>query len=298
MSTFVYRQQFISTLTISFQKFLSFSLIYFLLLCAPVNADYDQTDATQVGFVAFAIGEYQQEEAGQIDYLIRQLKELPEGINIQLVGHSHSIDKFAKRSKAQARAKLVKDKLVEHGIKAGSISLHSDARNSVPQDQLIHGVSVYVLMLPKTELPPVAKSVNLEKPSIDNLSSEDQPLSIEDSSTESPITQIEDIPNSEEDIADPVSKNCAVVMFSKGSLAVNIEREINHCGYVMGQWKFGSVDDIIDWQIPLAYSTSVDKGIIGVLELIENNYQIRAHIHQLDKSIDFMPSIKNLGSYN
>ena len=87
------------------------------------------------------------------------------------------------------------------------------------------------------------------------------------------------------------SNNCTTVIIKTGSLRSNLEREIAECGYVMGRWKFGSEDELIDWDVPVAYSTTVDNGIIEVLQLIERNYQIRAHIHQLDKSIDFFPSI-------
>jgi hypothetical protein len=88
----------------------------------------------------------------------------------------------------------------------------------------------------------------------------------------------------------PNSTNCEEVIINAGSLQVNLEREIADCGYVMGRWKFGTEDELIDWDIPVTYSTTVDNGIIGLLQLVERNYQIRAHIHQLDKSIDFFPS--------
>ena len=66
----------------------------------------------------------------------------------------------------------------------------------------------------------------------------------------------------------------------------------------MGHWKFGSIDELIDWHVPTAYSTKVDNGVVGVLQLIERNYQIRAHIHQLDKSIDFFPSVQQRGGFS
>jgi hypothetical protein len=284
MSTFVKRKQASLPLTVSFQKFLSSTSLLLLSLCTSVYADYDPINATQVGFVAFEIGEYEQEKTGQIDYLTSQLQKLPDDIDIQLTGHSHSIEGLASESSAIARAQLVRDKLIENGIKAESISLHSDVRNSVPQEQLLHGVSIHVLMLPKADL------VNVEKSAESNLPSDKQPPLIADPLAATPTAQREDVP-------DPDSKSCAKVTFTQGSLADNIKREIGHCGYVMGNWRFGSKDDLIDWDIPFQYSTYVDDEIIGLLQLIESNYEIRAHIHKLDKSIDFLPSIKDRGSY-
>lgn len=284
MSTFVKLKQALSLLTVSFQKFLSRTPLLLLLLCTSAYADYDQIDATQVGFVAFEIDEYQQEKTGQIDYLISQLQKFPDDIDIQIIGHSHSIDELATESSALARAKLVRDKLVESGIKAESISLHSDVRNSIPQEQLLHGVSLYTPMLSKAEF------IHEKKPAESNLPSENPPSLTADPLAATPTTLIEDI-------SDPDPKSCAKVTFTQGSLAENIKREIGHCGYVMGNWRFGSKDDLIDWDIPFQYSTYVDDEIIGLLQLIESNYEIRAHIHKLDKSIDFLPSIKDRRSY-
>ena len=284
MSTSVKLKQPSFPLTFYFQKFLSSTLFLLLLLCTSIYADYDQVDATQIGFVAFEIGEYQQEKTGQIDYLISQLQKLPDDIDIQVIGHSHSIDELATEPIAVARAKLVRDKLVESGIKAESISLHSDVRNSIPQEQLLHGVSLYTPMLSKAEF------IHEKKPAESNLPSENPPSLTADPLAATPTTQTEDIP-------DPDSKSCAKVTFTQGSLAENIKREIGHCGYVMGNWRFGSKDDLIDWDIPFQYSTYVDDEIIGLLQLIESNYEIRAHIHKLDKSIDFLPSIKDRRSY-
>ena len=60
----------------------------------------------------------------------------------------------------------------------------------------------------------------------------------------------------------------------------------------MGEWNFGTDEEYIDWVIPVSYRVNVDEGIFGILNIIETNYQIRAHVHQLDRSIDFLPSIK------
>ena len=284
MSTFVNRKQSTSTVTISLQKFLSSIPLFLLSLCTSVYANYDQVDATQIGFVVFEIGEYEQEKTEQIGYLTSQLQKLPDDIDIQLIGHSHSTDELASETSAIARAKLVRDKLIENGIKAESISLHSDVRNSVPQEQLLHGVSVHVVMLPKAAL------VNVEKSAESNLPSDNQPPLTANPLAATPTAQTDNVP-------DPDSSSCAKVTFTQGSLADNIKREIGHCGYVMGHWKFGSNDDLIDWDIPFQYSTYVDNEIIGLLQLVESNYKIRAHIHKLDKSIDFLPSIKDRRSY-
>ena len=94
--------------------------------------------------------------------------------------------------------------------------------------------------------------------------------------------------------ASPISTGlCSELTIKKGSLKTNIQREIADCGYLMGDWNFGTDQELIDWLIPIPYSVKVEKGIFGVLNLIEENYQIRAHVHQLDKSIDFLASIKH-----
>ena len=81
------------------------------------------------------------------------------------------------------------------------------------------------------------------------------------------------------------------MQFKPGSLRANIEREINDCGYVMGRWVFGTENTLLDWYVPLAFQAQAAKGLPDLLTFIEQNYQIRAHVHQLDHSIDFLPSI-------
>lgn len=151
------------------------------------------------------------------------------------------------------------------------------------------------------ELAPEASAAaraDAEKLMANNLPSQNNPASEPQLTTNQlAVTTAVVMKNEEENISDPDSESCAKVTFTKGSLADNIKREIGHCGYVMGNWGFGSKDDLIDWDIPFQYSTYVDDEIIGLLELVESNYEIRAHIHKLDKSIDFLPSIKDRRSY-
>jgi hypothetical protein len=88
------------------------------------------------------------------------------------------------------------------------------------------------------------------------------------------------------------NKSCTQLNIQTGSLKKNIQREIADCGYLIGEWSFGTEEEYIDWIIPVAYKTNVEEGIFGILNSIEKNYQIRAHVHQLDRSIDFLPSIQ------
>jgi hypothetical protein len=99
----------------------------------------------------------------------------------------------------------------------------------------------------------------------------------------------------QQDKQDPTAnhnKSCTQLNIQTGSLKKNIQREIADCGYLIGEWSFGTEEEYIDWIIPVAYKTNVEKGIFGILNSLEKNYQIRAHVHQLDRSIDFLPSIQ------
>jgi len=271
-----------------------FYALFPLLLClslssTSLSAQPDQQDYQHFGFVLFDTGEYHYAKAGEIDSLLSQLRLLPDNTSIMLEGHSHSRGSKANERLASIRAKSVKDRLINVGISAELISLRFDARNSVLQDRLIHGVSVYILPSSKT-VPSnsIAESKEpLKKPVESRLDNSVIDTQLFKAKTASPS---EDDANKTVDLQ-PNSDNCTDVTIRTGSLRGNLEREIAECGYVMGRWKFGSEDELIDWDVPIAYRTKVNNGIIEVLQLIEKNYQIRAHIHQLDKSIDFFPSI-------
>ena len=120
-----------------------------------------------------------------------------------------------------------------------------------------------------------------------------------ETSTPSPETTTEKEPTKNTAL-DNVEKIdlCAQLVVNVGSLKANLEREIGDCGYVMGDWKFSSKTELIDWEIPISYSVNIDNGIFGILNLVEKNYQIRAHIHQLDKSIDFLSSVRHRRDLN
>jgi len=91
----------------------------------------------------------------------------------------------------------------------------------------------------------------------------------------------------------PILKDlCTEFVIKTGSLKSNIEREIGDCGYLLGEWGFGTETELIDWYIPIPFQTNSDNGVLGILTIIEENYQIRAHVHELDKSIDFLASPK------
>ena len=112
--------------------------------------------------------------------------------------------------------------------------------------------------------------------------------------TPTPETKVDKKPMQHIDVENTVEIDlCDQVIMKEGSLKTNLEREIGDCGYVMGDWKFSSKTELIDWNIPISYSVIIEDGIFGILSLVEKNYQIRAHIHQLDKSIDFLSSVRH-----
>lgn len=225
-----------------------------------VSAESLPAETSKIGFVAFDRGEYRLEHPDQIDKVFNQLQTFPEGTQIHLIGHSHSNKSQASSKLATMRATSVRDQLIASGVAVESISVDYDVRNSVPDGQLLQGVSVLVLKPQSRE--------------------EDEELQ----------EQVVPTPGDSEVYL------CNQVNINSGSLSANIAREIGDCGYIMGRWRFGSGDEVIDWHVPVAYNTTVDDGIVDLLQLIERNYQIRAHIHKLDKSIDFFPSIRDRGS--
>jgi hypothetical protein len=272
-----------------------------LLLCLflsshSLSAPSSKANFKHIGFVAFDTGEYRQVKAGEVKNLLSQLQSLPDNTSIMLEGHSHSRGTRATQQLATIRATSLRDKLVNAGVKAELISLQFDVRNSISTGQLLHGVSVYVLPPPENlfvnsitqSKEPLEKQIgsSLKHPFFNTYSSNAITINPNTESANSDI------------VLQPNSKNCAHVVINTGSLGINLKREIAECGYVMGQWKFGSEDELIDWDVSRAYSTTVDNGIIGLLQLIERNYQIRTHIHQLDKSIDFFPGVQELGGFS
>ena len=265
---------------------IAFLYLYHSFALAEINPSWSG-NATNIGFVEFNTAEYQYEKSGQIDQIIGALRLLPKETQIHLVGQSQSRKSMATKKLALLRAQVVKKKLLERGIDAERIELDAKATNLIKEGDLLHGVTLLAIPDPQAaEDKPIAiNKVVANK--VTETTEQAAPATL-DSEAET------NIPLDNLDLN--ISKNsdlCAQVVINTGSLKANLEREIGDCGYVMGNWKFGSDTELIDWEIPISYSISVDNGTVGLLDLIENNYQIRGHIHQLDKSIDILPSIKH-----
>lgn len=255
---------------------------------APFNPYFIEQ---KIGFVAFEVGKYQRPPKTNTDIIVTQLQTLPKDARIILTGHSHSRKQLASDHLAQIRATTLKDILVSKGINSQRILVQTDAVNQRQQGKLLHGVTVYALLeVPK----PLAKE-DLE------LALEDKPLPTTQPSTETTDTNSQldkHIPLPSAPTLAPVATTqdttlpaCGKVTFQPGSLRANIERAINHCGYVMGRWVFGTGNTLQDWDVPLGFHTQIEQELPGLLTFIEHNYHIRAHVHKLDSSIDFLPSI-------
>ena len=254
------------------------TLIFFSILLhlgsTAVWAEKPQSvDFIRVGFVAFDHGDYRLEQLNEVDSIFNHLQTFSDTVSIHLIGHSHSEADQASKKLAQMRAETVRDELINLGYEASSIVIDYDVQNLVSSDTLLNGVSVLI----SSETETVAMVIQPD-PSIVPL----QNISFEQSYTN---TQ-------------PESDICSLVNMQVGSLRTNLEREISDCGYIMGRWRFGDGDEVIDWHVPVAYSIAVDNSLVGLLQLIERNYKIRAHIHELDDSIDFFPTIRDRGNRN
>lgn len=227
----------------------------------------------KIGFVAFDHGDYRLKQLDEVERVFNQLQSFSDTTSLHLIGHSHSKADQASKKLALMRAEIVRDELINLGFEAAPIRIDHDVQNLVSSDTLLNGVSVLI----SSETETVAMVIQPD-PSIVPL----QNISFEQSYTN---TQ-------------PESDICSLVNMQVGSLRTNLEREISDCGYIMGRWRFGDGDEVIDWHIPVAYSIVVDDSLVGLLQLIERNYQIRAHIHELDDSIDFFPTIRDRGNRN
>lgn len=227
----------------------------------------------KIGFIAFDHGDYRLKQLDEVERVFNQLQSFSDTTSLYLTGHSHSKADQASKKLALMRAEIVRDELINLGFEAAPIRIDHDVQNFVSSDTLLNGVSVLI----SSETEAVAMVIQPD-PSIVSL----QNISFGQSYTN---TQ-------------PESDICSLVNMQVGSLRTNLEREISDCGYIMGRWRFGDGDEVIDWHIPVAYSIVVDDSLVGLLQLIERNYQIRAHIHELDDSIDFFPTIRDRGNRN
>ena len=259
--------------------FPKFSFLFFVLFCFLI-ANYSawaneaqQEFPLKIGFIAFDHGDYDLKHLDEVERVFNQLQSFSDTTSLHLIGHSHSKADQASKKLALMRAEIVRDELINLGFEAAPIRIDHDVQNLVSSDTLLNGVSVLI----SSETETVAMVIQPD-PSIVPL----QNISFEQSYTN---TQ-------------PESDICSLVNMQVGSLRTNLEREISDCGYIMGRWRFGDGDEVIDWHIPVAYSIVVDDSLVGLLQLIERNYQIRAHIHELDDSIDFFPTIRDRGNRN
>lgn len=242
-------------------------------------------DITKVSFIQFHAGVYNKPIDKQLNTTVKTLLSLPNNSPLLLVGVSQSKSNLATESLAIQRAQTVADQLIANGIEASRISLEKEVTNNVQDIYLYHGVHIFAINHEAAEtdqkpLDSLLQEINSPTKNILKIPRNEEIIQQSPETTLEPIATISDN-----------QKPCNELNIQKGSLKKNIQREIADCGYLMGQWNFGTDEEYIDWLIPVAYKVNVDKGIFGILNIIEKNYQIRAHLHQLDKSIDFLPSI-------
>ena len=220
----------------------------------------------------------------QLNRTIQSLLSLPQDQTLRLVGISQSKTNLATQSLALQRAQNVADQLIAAGIEGSRIKLNTEVTNNVQDMYLTHGVHIFVNSNNSKDTQHEPLNMVLERL---NSSSKNTTATSQSQETlkKSPKQDSENpLPNA--------NKPCSQLNIQTGSLKKNIKREIADCGYLIGEWSFGTEEEYIDWIIPVAYKTNVKEGIFGILNSIEKNYQIRAHLHQLDRSIDFLPSIQ------
>jgi hypothetical protein len=235
-------------------------------------------------FIEFPVGVYDNPMPNQINRQIQSLLSLPRNQTLELTGISQSKTNMATQSLALRRARTVADQLIAAGIEASRIKLGSEVTNNVQDMYLTHGVRIFAAS---------NRPKDTQHESLDSVLEQlDSPNKNTNASGQSKET-LQQTPkqNSERPLPD-TNKTCSQLNIQTGSLKKNIQREIADCGYLIGEWSFGTEEEYIDWIIPVAYKTNVEEGIFGILNSLEKNYQIRAHVHQLDRSIDFLPSIK------
>ena len=234
-------------------------------------------------FIEFAAGVYDNPMPNQLNRTIQSLLSLPQDQTLQLVGISQSKTNLATQSLALQRAQTVAEQLIAAGFKATRIKLDSKVTNNIQDMYLTHGVHIFVNSNTNdTQHEPLNMVLERLNSSSKNTTATSQS---QETLKKSPKQDSENpFPNA--------NKPCSQLNIQTGSLKKNIKREIADCGYLIGEWSFGTEEEYIDWIIPVAYKTNVKEGIFGILNSIEKNYQIRAHVHQLDRSIDFLPSIQ------
>ena len=240
-------------------------------------------EQNKAAFIEFPSGVYDNPMPNQLNRTIQSLLSLPQDQTLQLVGISQSKTNLATQSLALQRAQTVAEQLIAAGFKATRIKLDSKVTNNIQDMYLTHGVHIFVNSNTNdTQHEPLNTVLERLKSSSKNTTATSQS---QETLKKRPKQDSENpFPNA--------NKPCSQLNIQTGSLKKNIKREIADCGYLIGEWSFGTEEEYIDWIIPVAYKTNVKEGIFGILNSIEKNYQIRAHVHQLDRSIDFLPSIQ------
>ncbi|MDA8898769.1 hypothetical protein N9I89_03335 [Porticoccaceae bacterium] len=241
-------------------------------------------EQNKAAFIEFPAGVYDNPMPNQLNRTIQSLLSLPQDQTLRLIGISQSKTNLATQSLALQRAQNVADQLIAAGFKATRIKLDTKVTNNVQDMYLTHGVHIFVNSNNNKDtqhepLDTVLKRLN--SPNKNTIATNQSKETLE----KSPKQDSENPPANH-------NKSCTQLNIQTGSLKKNIQREIADCGYLIGEWSFGTEEEYIDWIIPVAYKTNVEEGIFGILNSIEKNYQIRAHVHQLDRSIDFLPSIQ------
>jgi outer membrane protein OmpA-like peptidoglycan-associated protein len=241
-------------------------------------------EQNKAAFIEFPAGVYDNPMPNQLNRTIQSLLSLPQDQTLRLVGISQSKTNLATQPLALQRAQTVADQLIAAGFKATRIKLDSEVTNNVQDMYLTHGVHIFVTSNKTKDTQHEPLDTVLERL---NSSNTNTIATNQNKETHKQSPQ--------QDKQDPTAnhnKSCTQLNIQTGSLKKNIQREIADCGYLIGEWSFGTEEEYIDWIIPVAYKTNVEKGIFGILNSLEKNYQIRAHVHQLDRSIDFLPSIQ------
>ena len=263
-----------------------------LALVTPISSDgvvlkrnigskkYLSNHYKTIGFIAFLPAVYNREIPGEINKILPKLNPLPTTAKIIILGISQSRTSLATKKLAQQRAKVVADSLIRSGIARERLLLDAETTNFIENNYLIHGVRIFV---------EIDSSSTIKTNNLDSITPRKNTPTEKQQALNNIIKQLD--PS-----LDPSSKSatglCSELKIETGSLKKNIQREIGECGYLMGEWNFGTEQEYIDWLIPVAYRVDTEKGIFKILTILENNYQIRAHVHQLDRSIDFLPSLK------
>ena len=241
-------------------------------------------EQNKAAFIEFPSGVYDNPMPNQLNRTIQSLLSLPQDQTLRLVGISQSKTNLATQSLALQRAQTVADQLIAAGIEGSRIKLNNEVTNNIQDMYFTHGVQIFVTSNTTKDTQPEPLDTVLERLNSSNTNT---------IATNQSKEIIEQRPKQDSENALPdANQSCTQLNIQTGSLKKNIQREIADCGYLIGEWSFGTEEEYIDWIIPVAYKTNVEKGIFGILNSLEKNYQIRAHVHQLDRSIDFLPSIQ------